>query len=393
MSFPTQPIGELCDLINGKAFKPTDWGEAGEPIIRIQNLNNLKKSFNYWDGPLDRQVIVQPNDVLFAWSGTPGTSFGGHVWKGPKGVLNQHIFRVDLDERQITKAWFVRAINYKLNVLIDQAHGGVGLQHVTRGMVDRLEIPLPPLDEQQRIGTILDQAEALGLKRRKSIDALTALVKSIFHRVFGDPIKDERNWGKHKIKSFVSAFEGGKNLVSEDETDPSARFRVLKISAVGKRGFDPGESKALPDNYMPPASHFVRPGDLLISRANTTELVGRVAYVHTTPNNLVLPDKIWRFVWANPAAIHPKFMEFMMGHPSVRYELGRLASGTSGSMQNISQQKLYELSVILPPTELQNSFGEEVALIDKTLSMQRAHLIQLDALFSSIQHRAFRGEL
>ena len=88
-------IGELCDLKNGRAFKPTEWGSKGLPIVRIQNLNNLEASFNNYDGDIGDRFLIERGDLLFAWSGTPGTSFGAHIWRGGRAALNQHIFRVD----------------------------------------------------------------------------------------------------------------------------------------------------------------------------------------------------------------------------------------------------------------------------------------------------------
>lgn len=91
------PIGHLCDLKNGRAFKPTEWVGNGVPIVRIQNLNNPKAQFNHFAGPIGEGHKLIGGELLFAWSGTPGTSFGAHVWRGGQAVLNQHIFRVDFD--------------------------------------------------------------------------------------------------------------------------------------------------------------------------------------------------------------------------------------------------------------------------------------------------------
>src|SRR5690606_35416533 len=83
-------IGELFTLTNGMAFKPDDWVEIGAPIIRIQNLNDPTAAFNYTQRPFPERNKVEPGDLLFAWSGTVGTSFGARIWRGPVGVLNQH---------------------------------------------------------------------------------------------------------------------------------------------------------------------------------------------------------------------------------------------------------------------------------------------------------------
>jgi type I restriction enzyme S subunit len=139
------PIGDLCELRNGRAFKPAEWTDEGIPIVRIQNLNNWQAKFNHYQGEVDANHLLGGGELLFAWSGTPGTSFGAHIWAGGKAALNQHIFRVDFDEVSLRKDFFRYAINQKLNDLIDIAHGGVGLRHVTKGKFEQTEVCLPPL--------------------------------------------------------------------------------------------------------------------------------------------------------------------------------------------------------------------------------------------------------
>src|SRR5947207_1104116 len=120
------PIGQVCDLVNGRAFKPHEWDVDGLPIIRIQNLNDPKKPFNYTKQSLPEKFKVRSGDTLLSWSGTPGTSFGCFRWNGPDGWLNQHIFNVRLDG-SVLPDFFTYQINSKLQELIGRAHGGVGL--------------------------------------------------------------------------------------------------------------------------------------------------------------------------------------------------------------------------------------------------------------------------
>lgn len=144
-------IVKLCSLSNGKAFKPTDWSKTGIPIVRIQNLNNPEAEYNLYSGTVEDKFRLCGGELLFAWSGTPGTSFGAHIWWGKEAALNQHIFRVDFDEKYINKVYFKYAINQQLDMLISVAHGGAGLQHVTKGVFEATPIPIPPFAEQQRI--------------------------------------------------------------------------------------------------------------------------------------------------------------------------------------------------------------------------------------------------
>ena len=78
----TVRVGDALQLFNGRAFKPTDCAKSGRPIVRIQNLNDPDAAFNFYDGELPERFALHGGDLLFAWSGTPGTSFGAHVWRG-----------------------------------------------------------------------------------------------------------------------------------------------------------------------------------------------------------------------------------------------------------------------------------------------------------------------
>jgi len=167
-------LGDALTLINGKAFKPSEWLQAGLPIVRIQNLNNPDAPFNYYDGELPDKFLLSNGELLFAWSGTPGTSFGAHIWRGKKAWLNQHIFKVVFDESVFDKRFLQLAINQNLNEYIRQAHGGAGLAHITKGKFENSELPQPSLDVQQEIVaeiekqfSRLDEAVA-GLKRIKA---------------------------------------------------------------------------------------------------------------------------------------------------------------------------------------------------------------------------------
>src|SRR5690349_951715 len=117
-TWSARALGEVCTLVNGRAFKPSDWSQNGIPIIRIQNLNDRSKPFNRFAGTFDQKHHVQPTDILLSWSGTPGTSFGCFIWDREPGVLNQHIFKVHVDRTVSYPEYFVLAVNSILDEMI-----------------------------------------------------------------------------------------------------------------------------------------------------------------------------------------------------------------------------------------------------------------------------------
>ncbi len=181
-------IGNLCFLHNGRAFKQTEWSTEGLPIIRIQNLNNPKASFNHFNGALAEKHRIQTGDLLFAWSGTPGTSFGAHEWKGEEAALNQHIFKVDFNKELISKRFFRHAINHKLDELIGNANGGVGLRHITKGKFELTLVSMPPLPEQTRIVEKLDEVLAQVDTIKVRLDGIPNILKRFRQSVLASAV-------------------------------------------------------------------------------------------------------------------------------------------------------------------------------------------------------------
>lgn len=250
-----------------------------------------------------------------------------------------------------------------------------------------LDVPLPPLPEQRRIAAILDQADAIRAKRRRMLEHLDSLTQSIFHEMFGEDISTTDTVQFRD----VAVLSSGRNLVADDEKS-EAPYRVLKISSVTSGEFKPQESKPLPFEYVPPQSHIVENNDLLMSRANTTDLVGAVALAKHDRKDLSLPDKIWKFDWRISGS-EPVFYKSLFAHPAIRRRISGLSSGSSGSMKNIPKEKLYGMSLPLIPPERQREFVSRTTRIASSRDGVARALTADDELFASLQYRAFRGEL
>lgn len=388
------PLGELlADAQTGFACGRED--EAGIFQFRMNNVTNesaldLSKRRRV---PADAHknlgnFFVAQDDVLFNATNSP-ENVGKSVLVpelDEKAVFSNHFIRLRTDRHKLLPAYLWRWLQWSFGrgVFSAMCRQWVNQATVSREGLLGLEVPLPPLDEQRRIAAILDRATAVRAKQSQVQNHLAALPEAIFLAMFGDP-EDSVAAGSVVRFGEVADLQGGRNLVADDQ-EAASPYRVLKISAVTSGCFKPAESKALPADYVPPADHLVRHGDLLISRANTTELVGAVAYADEVPDNLVLPDKIWRFMWRNPYS-SPVYYRSLFRTASVRRRISQLASGTGGSMKNISKAKLVQLELPQVSIAQQQEFARRVAAIPHpTLS-------ETDALLKSLQSRAFSGQL
>jgi type I restriction enzyme S subunit len=297
------------------------------------------------------------------------------------------------DSDQLSPRFLHLYLNTFKDELIVPLMTGAANMTLTAARLAAVPVRYPPLDAQDRIVRILDAADELRRLRAEADSVTGELVPAVFDEMFGNPLTNPRGFRVISLSDVVDRLQGGRNVAPDGVATDATKYRVLKISAVTWGDYRSDENKPVPVDYDPPESHIVRLGDLLFSRANTTELVGATSYVFESPPNILLPDKIWRFVWKQPSVVEPFYVWWTLRHPAVRTELGRRSTGTGGSMKNISMPKLMSLSIPLPPLSLQQSFASHVLEVRELERRQAESRRQLDALYESLLHRAFRGEL
>lgn len=264
---------------------------------------------------------------------------------------------------------------------------------LTKAGACRIEIPLPPIDEQKRIAGILDTADALRAKRRESLAQLDTLLQSTFFDMFGDPVTNPKGWEIEVFDKWLSNIDSGWSPKCLDRQAKEDEWGVLKLSAVTWCEFNENEQKALPAELKPRKEIEVQPGDLLFTRKNTYELVAAVAYVRHTRPKLMLSDLIFRLRLKPEVKVDLLFLWYLLKQPHQRQKIQELAGGAAGSMPNISKTKLKTINLIKPPLSHQHRFATIVESIEKQKTRLRAHLAELDTLFASLQSRAFNGEL
>ena len=269
-----------------------------------------------------------------------------------------------------------------------QTVAGVGgsLLRARPVQVARISIPLPPLPEQRRIAAILDQADALRAKRRESLAQLDSLTQSIFIEMFGDPTLNPMGWPDSGLGGAVQLMQYGPRFYDEAYSVDGVRIaRITDLSEEGDLDFESMPRMAVTPKDL--TQFALQPGDLIFARTGAT--VGKVA-LYRDGNPPCIPGAYFiRMKFRGD--LMPDYVATLLKSSSVR-EMVTLQS-RQAAQQNFSGPGLRRLPLPVPPRALQQTFATRIQAIDSLKATHRAALTQLDALFASLQHRAFAGQL
>lgn len=321
-------------------------------------------------------TILPPESVLFS-SRAPI----GHVAINTVPMATNQGFKSFVPDRGRLSSKFLYHWLRRNRPYLESLGNGATFKEVSKAVVARIEIPLPPLPEQRRIAEILDKADALRAKRRAALAQLDTLTQSIFLDMFGDPATNPKGWPVVELASVATTtsggtpnrevaeyFGGGIPWVKSGELHQGVVTRTEE--SLTERGLAESSAKLVPA------------GTVLVAMYGAT--VGAVAVlgIEAATNQAICCVTPTRELNAS------YFVELLRWHtPSL------LAKRVGGAQPNLSQDLLRRLRLLLPPLERQQAFALCVSRAADVATDYRESLNGLDTLFASLQHRAFRGEL
>ena len=384
-------LKDICNFLNGDAYKDTDWSNTGVPIVRIQNLNDISKPFNYWAGTTEDRITIDNNDLLLAWSGTPGTSFGAHIWNRGFALLNQHIFKVIYDQESANPLFLKYAINQILKIMIDKSHGAVGLRHVTKPEVENLEILLPPLEEQKRIVNIIEtKLTAVGKAKMANNEQLSIIEKLL--DLYVENIYKNEKWNKVKLGDIAII-------------NPSIRGKILGdnemcVSFVPMTAVDAmtgtiknTECKKLSD--VRKGYTYFENEDILFAKITPCMENGKSAIARNLQNEIGFGSTEFHVIKATENIL-PEWVHYYIRQRKYLKDAENYMTGSVGQ-QRLPDDYLYNTLIPLPPLEEQNEkitmLKQKQAILNNICRNVTEQSSYIDALSLSILRKAFKGEL
>jgi type I restriction enzyme S subunit len=353
------PLKHLANFINGAAFKPTDWKETGLPIIRIENLNG-GEDFNHFEGDLHERYFVHSGDLLFGWSGNRGTSFGPFIWAKPgKYALNQHIFRVGSPTiPTLPLYWILKAVTFHVE---EQAHGIIGMVHVTKGDLGSIAVPTPPSEELDAISSFLAsetaKLDALITEQRRLIELLNEKRQAVISHAVTmgmspiaalKPLGVEAlghvptHWDVGPLKRFCDRITDGAHISPETE---NGQYPFVSTRDVRENWIDFENCLRTSESsfaYLVRSGCRPERGDVLFSKDGT---IGRTVVISEDRDFVVASSLI--IIRPDRELLNAQFLHRLCQSRPIALQVDSFVKGAG--LPRLSIQNLRRVMVCVPP--------------------------------------------
>lgn len=363
-------VGELCNFINGNGFKSSEWSDKGLPIIRIQNLNG-STGFNYFSGQPNPRWLVNPGDILFAWAGTKGVSFGAKRWTGPQGVLNQHIFKVS-PKIELNTDWLYEELRTVTEIIENQAHGFKStLVHVQKVDITEQMVNVPPIYEQNKIAKILSTWDQAITATERLLANSQSQKRALMQQLLGSP--------GHTIQEGAKNFKRISDVAERiQRKSDGGEHPVLTILSLG--GFVRQEDKysrfmagKSVENYI-----LLKRGEFAYNKGNSkTYEFGCIFDLDSFEEGLV--PHVYVCFKLKPSLSH-RYFKYLFEADYLKPQLGQLVNTgvRNNGLLNIKPSEFMNTKVPVPSLEEQERIAdilhvasEQIIAIEKKLACLR----------------------
>lgn len=386
------PLGDVTEFIRDGTHGSPVRTDVGVPVLSAMNVKDGHLNFDTDRHTTDaefeaffRRIPLAAGDVLLTIVGTIGRAA---VVQQVRPLVFQRSVAVIRPSAAALDSRFLYHVTQSVDfqVQLDRASNKSSQAGVYLGKLAEVTVPLPPLPEQRRIAAILDKADALRTKRREALAQLNRLAQSIFVEMFGDPATNAKGWPVSTLGDLLESATYG----TSEKSGASGQFPVLRMNNITRTGeMDLSDLKYMDLDAAECARYLVRAGDILFNRTNSAELVGKTA-IFRQPEPMAYAGYLIR-LRAN-ADNDPEYLAGFMNTPYAKRVLRGMCKSIIG-MANINATEVQGIRVARPPLALQTRFRERIGSLNHVKASHRTSLAEQDRLFTSLQHRAFRGEL
>lgn len=333
---------------------------------------------------------VEPGDLLLskivphirrAWVVTPLKGYR-QIASGEWMIFKHPEAFPDYLRHLLTSDWFHPKL---MNTV---AGVGGSLVRARPSEIARIEIPLPPLAEQKRIASILDKADGIRRKLQQSLRLSDDFLRSVFLDMFGDPVTNPKGWPVHKSGDLFAE----KPRLGTTRPATGTGYLVVRVGEIGNEQVDFSKCSRVEQTEDELKRCRLLKGDILIARAiGSRDQLGKCSFF-AGHKEIVVGDSHVMRLRPNTNKCDAYWLYFLLSSPSGKALL-QSKGGATAVQFNINGTQANDLDIPLPPLNLQSQFVNIANKARKEIERTSNMFADAVTLFSSLQQRAFRGEL
>ncbi len=381
----SKPLASISKIVAGQSPESSTYNSIGDGLPFFQgkaDFQDMYPTARMWCTS-EKRKEAEPGDILISVR----APVGAVNICNQKSIIGRGLAAIrpstELDGKFLY--YWLKANERQ----IDALGTGSTFKAITQETLKKIEVPVPPLDDQIRIAHLLGKVEALITQRKQHLQQLDDLLKSVFLEMFGDPVRNEKGWMITSLAQHGS-FKNGLNF---GKGESGASIRYLGVGDFkSKAKLDDFENLSFIElNEQPAADYLLQDHDLLFVRSNGNKaLVGRCMAVYPGAEKATYSGFCIRYR-INNASLQPIFIAYLFRSSAFRRVL--LQGGQGANIQNINQQILSSLPIPVPSEDLQKQFANIVDKVEFLQLHYRASLIDLNHLYGELSQKVFRGEI
>ena len=344
---------ELCDIQYGYAFDSNHFTED-KSFPQLVRIRDVKKGYSetYYNGEYPEEYVLSNGDLLIGMDG----EFNIARWKVDGALLNQRVCKV-IVKNGINEE-YIRFFMIKCLKKIEEKTSFATVKHLSAKELNRIELDLPSIDEQNIIASLLSKLEMVIELRNQELQSLDNLIKARFVELFGDPVHNPYGWNKTELKELADLKIGpfGSLLHKEDYIE-GGHALVNPSHIVDGRIIIDSKLTVSEDKYEKLSAYHLKVGDVVMGRRGE---MGRCAVVEDegllcgTGSLLIRPK----------GKVTADYIQKIISYPTFKKNIEDMAVGQT--MPNLNVPIVSGFRIITPPIEVQNSYHDFVDQVNKS---------------------------
>ena len=375
MTYTIKSIGDVTDILSGYAFDSSCFDKgSGIKLIRIRDVMRGFSQTEY-SGEYGRKYVIKRGDMLIGMDG----EFNIARWQSNDALLNQRVCKISVSNQQLLDENYLYHFLPAQLKTIEDATPFVTVKHLSVKTINQIQIPLPPLAQQQRIAAILDKATEIKLMREQAIAKLDKLAQSTFVEMFGDPLLNDKNHKTYKVDEICKIVRGSSPRPQGDTKYFGGNVPRLMVADLTRDGWSVTPRIDSLTEEGAKKSRPVKAGTVVMAVSGNPGLVSQLAV------DACIHDGFVGFTDLDEEVCRPTFLLALMHMSKAAHDKNKAGA----IFVNLKTEDIKAMALPIPAMQEQIAFEKFLLKLDDVKASLQKHAALYQSSMLSLQHQAF----